>query len=499
MAGIDLKSLCIIGCWLVFGSNQNISAQPPAPLQKLQQSVRQIVEKSQPAIATVLVSRSKAYTRYDQGPSTAEPGKLGGFQLPADFATKLEIEKRSLIKLDLSHPLNIPENYGGGILLDDSGLVLTTYHVIEGATRLYVQFSETIGGSYADIYAADKRADLAVLKLLHPPKNLQSIKLSSATEFSKGDLIISLCSPVRPNFRQLGPDVTWGIISNLRKRTSGPVDEIKRNKPLAQYDTLIQTDFRTNTTCSGGAIFDLNGKLIAISTAQPGEPVDFQPSYAIPLNRNTKRIVDVLLQGKEVEYGFLGVSINVEDRRQQLRNGILVSDCLPNTPAYRAGIRGGEWITTIDREPIRDHDDLFLNIGAALAGNVVTIETSTIRGTKRTVEVRLTKAGHREPFIAQNRPHPVFGMLIDYASILNINSNLPEGVVLKEVVPDSPAAKKFQGLMEQQQVVIIEVNGKSIKQPSDFYQACREQEKLEITIISATNNWAATRQTISLP
>src|SRR5207248_9225764 len=122
-------------------------------------------------------------------------------------------------------------------------------------------------GSYADIHAADPRSDLAVLRLLNPKLALRPLKLGEGEKAKRGQFVLSLANPFAAGFRDGKPSASWGIVSNLRRRAPGPAREEERAKTLHHYGTLIQTDARLNLGCSGGALIDLQGRLIGLTSA----------------------------------------------------------------------------------------------------------------------------------------------------------------------------------------------------------------------------------------
>ena len=156
-------------------------------------AVERVVARVEPSIACVLVSRSEAYHKLFGEPEAREPGKLGefhpdraGFRLPsaerpeiAALIRQLQSQPRGFdpadlqtellrvlkARYDLSDSAYVPASYGSGVVIDREGLVLTFYHVIRDATKLYVRLPGH-KGSYANIYAADPVSDFAVLKLL---------------------------------------------------------------------------------------------------------------------------------------------------------------------------------------------------------------------------------------------------------------------------------------------------------------------------------------------
>ena len=125
-----------------------------------------------PSLACVVASRSDQYPK-----AAGESWRLGRFDR-AEFL-KANPKKTSLAdRLDLANPDAIPDHgFAGGVIVDASGLVLVPYHAVEGATKIYVHLSG--GGSYADVRAADTRSDLAVLKLVDPPKDLKPIRVGT--------------------------------------------------------------------------------------------------------------------------------------------------------------------------------------------------------------------------------------------------------------------------------------------------------------------------------
>src|SRR5262249_56595454 len=122
--------------------------------------------------------------------------------------------------------------------------------------------------------------------------------------------VLSLANPFAAGFRDGGPSASWGIVSNIRGRPVGNVEEMKRIKPLHQHYTLIQTDIRLHASCSGGALIDLKGELIWLTTAMAavtgGETAG---GFAIPIDDGMKRVIEVLKRGEGVEYGFLGINL----------------------------------------------------------------------------------------------------------------------------------------------------------------------------------------------
>lgn len=466
------------------------AAAPPPEAAALQKHLNDLIAAAEPSVACVLVSRSERYADFGQGPSSARDGRLGGFEPRA--GTRFDPARRELIKrLDLSRPETVPESYGSGVVIDaGKGLVLTNYHVIGGpkdagggglATKIYVRLPGANRGSYADIHAADPRADLAVLRMLGPPVDLKAIPLGDAGKLTKGDWVVGLSNPFAAGFRDGSPSASSGIVSNLRRRVPGPGNEVQRARPLSEYATLIQTDVRLHLGSSGGALLNLDGELVGLTTSLAAIAGGETPGgYALPMDANTRKMIDTLKNGEEIEYGFLGVTVNPEDRGTG--RGVMIQDAGAGLPAARGGLLARDVIVSISGNPVREQDDLFLNIAAAQAGSEVEIEVER-NGRRRTFTVRLAKSAQVGEPIASRRREPVHGLRVDYASTLSIDANPPEGVLVKDLEPGSPAQKKLGADSGRGNLIVTAVDGRPVPTPAEFYRLAGGKRSVTLDVV----------------
>ncbi|MFN4259664.1 MAG: trypsin-like peptidase domain-containing protein [Gemmataceae bacterium] len=443
----------------------------------IQETLRQIVAEVEPAIACILVSRSDIYARLGQGPSPdVASGILGGFDVG--------LTDTHLRPFDLAYPRHVPEAFGSGVVIDAAGLILTPYHVVRGATKVYVRLPGN-KGSYADIHAADPRSDLAVLRL-RDRLPVKALPLGDGDKARKGQLVLSIANPYTAGFRPGSPTASWGIISNIRHRGPDLPKEEDRRQPLHRYGTLWQLDTRLNVTCSGGAVINLQGELIGLTSnlaALLG--TETSGGYAIPLDARYRPMVEVLKQGKEVEHGFLGVEL----ARDAVGGPVVIQGVLHNAPAFQAGLRRGDVVLAINDIPLRDQEDLFLTVGALLAGSEVVLKVRSFHDNQvRTLNpARLVKFHVPGPIIASNRPAAVRGLRVDYASIASQGTRplwggptgIPNGVCVREVEPDSPA----EAALLKPFAVITAVNGRTVTTPEAFYREARSiQGPLALTL-----------------
>jgi serine protease Do len=455
-------------------------------LERRQAQAKRIGSECGPSIACICVSRSEAYRDAPYWGTVTQPnypGQLGRFdaaaakkRVPLDARHRVRILLR-IDEHDLSDPANVPESYGSGFVVDRNGLVLTNAHLVRNATKIFVRFSKN-RSSWADILASDPYSDLAVLKLLDPPGDLKPLVLGDGGKVRQGQFIFTLANEWTPRFRETGPTVHSGEVTNLRVKEpmkgirKGPDSEAdQRRRTLHANATLIQIDERATPSCSGGALLDLDGKVIGLTSALVA--VVEKNGFAIPFDINTHRIIEVLKRGEEVEYGFLGVSLMQGNLRPI--NGAFLERVIAGMPAFRAGLQVGDRIVKINDKAIQDNSDLFLGIAMGLAGN--TVRVTVRRGSsEREIPVKLAKFAVDGKAIAAKRPPARFGLRVDYTSILSQREvvfprwgnrwTIPEGVIVREVVPGSPA----ELVRLQPDKLITAVNGRPVTTPAEYYR-----------------------------
>jgi len=450
-----------------------VHAQDDADLVKaLQKTTAKIIREHENSIACILVGRSEFYPR-----DAKNPGKLGVYdpdRLLID--PKISgIEKQQMQKkLDLADPTNVPPSFGSGIVVDGAkGLILTNFHVVQDAAKIYVRLPGG-RGSYADIHAADSRSDLAVLKLLNGNiLPLKAIPLGNADKMERGQFVLTLSNPFAAGFRDGQPSASYGILSNIRRRTVTHLKEEERVKPFHYYSTLLQTDARLHLGCSGGALLNLQGELVGLLTSlaaiQGGETPG---GFAIPINANMGPILETLKRGEEVDYGFLGVGFDQRPANGAL--GVPLTVVGEGSPADIDGkLKGGEVLLAVNGQPIHESDDVYTTIGMQLAGTKVKLHYR--RGANETiVDVTLAKLhvpGKKIVSSLGTRPY-VRGLRVDYSSlIVQLQERparvIPKGVLVSNVMANTAADKAKIKAGD----VITHVNQTEVATPAAFYQA----------------------------
>jgi serine protease Do len=446
----------------------------------LEETFQQVIGQAEESVACVLVARGEPY----DPPPGDDPGRLGIF--PGSAREKALLDRTP--HLALTHPAFLPDQSGSAVALDPRGLLLTNYHVIREASRIYVRLPGG-QGSYANIHAADPRSDLAVLKLVDERLSLKPVKLPDpGSALRKGQFVIALAHPFALGSRDGSASASWGILGNVRRRAPASLDARDRNRlTLHHYGTLLQTDARLHLGSSGGALFNLRGEMIGLTTSIAAVTNrDTSAGYAIPMDEMMKRLVALLQTGVEIEYGFLGIDTEEVPaaelmRWPDLKDGAVrvAGEPTPGTPAAPE-LRDRDILVSINGVRIRNSDELFLHVVTTLAGNPLQVDLIR-EGLRRSVRLPYLAKLSTPGQVIVSRPAADFrGLRVDYLTVLfgeappgrddwndRVKLALRQGgVVVRHVQPGSPAA----GAGVQVHHVITHVNNRPVTHPADFRQ-----------------------------
>lgn len=237
--------------------------------------------------------------------------------------------------------------FGSGVLIDPSGVVLTNYHVVEGADAVEVELQDGRKFSSKDI-RRDAKTDLAVIKLT-ADKPLPFLELGDSDAAEVGDRVLAVGAPFG-----LTGSVTHGIVSA----------KSRRNLNLNQYEDFVQTDAAINPGNSGGPLVGLDGKVLGINAAIKTRGGGFQGVGLAVSSDLAKDVVRQLMTTGVVRRGYLGVSVRELDDELAARmgvakgQGVVVSKVYADTPAAKAGLQVGDVILAIAGTPVRDANTL---------------------------------------------------------------------------------------------------------------------------------------------
>jgi S1-C subfamily serine protease len=290
---------------------------------------------------------------------------------------------------------------GSGFVVDKDGHIVTNFHVVQGASRVEVSFSnqDTVK---ATIVGTDPSTDLAVLKVDAPAKALTPLALANSDAVQVGDPVVAIGNPFG-----LDRTVTAGIVSALQREVRAP-----NNYTI---DHVIQTDAPINSGNSGGPLIDAQGAVIGVNSqieTASGGGGNVGIGFAVPSN-TVKSVVAQLLADGRVDRAFLGVTL--QDVRPNVAGvlrlpadkGVLVGAVKPGSPAAKAGVKGGttqvvvagesyqlggDMIVALDGKPVSSVDELRDAIAAHKPGQTVSLTVVHANGTKSTMNVELGRA-----------------------------------------------------------------------------------------------------------
>jgi 2-alkenal reductase len=238
------------------------------------------------------------------------------------------------------------DGLGSGFVIDKEGHIITNFHVIDGVSDLEVDFPSgyKVRG---EVIGTDTDSDLAVVKVNAPTEELHPLPLGDSNEIKVGQTVVAIGSPFRFN-----GTMTTGIISSLG-RTLTSLNEAPGGSFFTAGD-IIQTDAAINPGNSGGPLLNLDGEVIGVNRAietyninSQDDPINSGIGFAIAINI-VKRVVPSLISEGSYDYPYLGISsLNDISLLQQealglpQATGVYVTSVTPDSPADRAGIRGG--------------------------------------------------------------------------------------------------------------------------------------------------------------
>ncbi len=276
----------------------------------------------------------------------------------------------------------VRQGSGSGFVWDQSGHIVTNYHVIHDAEKFWVTLADNTQLEAIKV-GVDKSKDLAVLKVNCPAEKLRPIPVGTSFDLQVGQKVFAIGSPF-----ELDQTLTTGIIGGLGREiaslTGHPIQGV------------IQTDAAINPGNSGGPLLDSAGRLIGVTTAiksPSGGSVGI--GFAVPVD-TVQRVVPQLISNGKVKRPGLGIRA-LDDRRTALLRlqGVVILQVVPNSAAEKAGLRGvdveqqivGDVIVEVEGHEVRNQDDLYRSLDLHDVGEVVRL--TVMRGDKP-IEVQVT-------------------------------------------------------------------------------------------------------------
>src|SRR5712664_4044053 len=274
-------------------------------------------------------------------------------------------------------PPQAERSLGSGVIVDKRGYILTNNHVVDQATKIQVQFSGSTQKYTAKVVGVDEDTDLAVIKI-EANKDLPVAKLGNSDGVQVGDWVLAIGSPFG-----LQATVTAGIISAKDREHIGGAGH--------QFQKFLQTDAAINPGNSGGPLVDLAGEVVGINTAIITGSRGYEGvGFALPSTTAISVYNQIISQGR-VTRGSIGVSFQEDLGTNTITlkelgapYGVVIMNVEPGSPAEKAGLKGGDVITSVNGNQVKSGNDLVNPIASAPIGSKVKLTYVRDRSQKET-------------------------------------------------------------------------------------------------------------------
>ncbi len=287
------------------------------------------------------------------------------------------------------------QSQGSGFVYDTSGHIVTSEHVIDGATSISIRFP---GGSKykATVVGSDTSTDLAVLQVEAPASALAPVALGDSTALQIGDQVVAIGSPFG-----LEETVTSGIVSALHREITAPNQ--------ATITDAIQTDAPINSGNSGGPLLNMAAQVVGVNAQiESASGGNNGVGFAVP-SETIRQIVPQLIANGKVVHAFLGVQVETIPTSAAIAlgsaAGVAIVSVQATTPAAKSHLKastgtktvagatypsGGDVITAVDGTKVTQADQLRTLIDSRKPGDEVKL-TVVRKGHTRTVTVTLAE------------------------------------------------------------------------------------------------------------
>jgi serine protease Do len=368
------------------------------------------------------------------------------------------------------------EAMGSGFIIDAAGFIVTNNHVIEGAQKITVIFSNG-KETEAKLVGTDEATDVALLKI-ESPEPLPYVEFADDTKVRVGDWVVAIGNPFG-----LSQTVTAGIIS-ARGRNIG----------AGPYTDFLQIDAPINRGNSGGPAFDASGRVIGVNSAiytPSGGSVGI--GFAIPATL-VKSVVGELKEKGSITRGWLGVQIQPVDADTAAAVGLpgeprgaLVSGVQPGSPAEKAGFKRGDLVLKAEGQDISDNRALSRIVASfkpGQAANFVVWRSGAELPLTAQIEVRKEENLRAENW-GEGGSGPEPGAAVEGLKGVEVSEVTDEirqamglspdakGVVITKVDGDSDAARKGLGVG----ALIVAVNDTEVSTAADIADAVKKAKE----------------------
>ena len=279
-------------------------------------------------------------------PPPPEAGAQGG----ADTGRVVERVRQGLVLVTAARAHGGAS--GSGFMIDSTGLILTSSHVVAGARRVAVSVEGAAGPIRAELVGTDRTSDIALLKIpSDDARAVEPLKLADDESVSVGEPVVAVGTPFG-----LGGTITAGVVSALDQELVTPSG--------VTIDGAIQTDAATGPGNAGGPLVDGGGRVIGMNVQ--GRTAS---GFAVPVD-TVQEVAETIKTEGTIEPPYLGMATApltpglAELLGLDVEHGLLVRSVAPGGPAARAGLRGsrsgkpaGDVVVAVDGQAVREPRD----------------------------------------------------------------------------------------------------------------------------------------------
>ena len=404
----------------------------------LPENISELVDKSAPAVVNI-TAKKEVSQRSSYGYGGIPDEMLERFGIPREFREMPQQRREAT-------------SYGSGFILKDN-YILTNFHVVEDATEVTISLSDRREFS-AEVIGVDPLSDLAVLEV--DDNDLPTVNVGNSDQLRVGDWVIAIGSPFSFDF-----SVTAGIVSAKGRSI--------QNNNIGNYVPFLQTDVAINPGNSGGPLFNLDGEVVGINSQIYSRSGGYQGlAFAIPINVAID-VADQIINSGEVARGYLGVRMSEVDSDladalgMEKPYGALINDVEEGESADMAGLLPGDVIVEFDNKEIKFSSDLPHVVGQIKPKT--NAKASIIRdGEKIELDFVLGELPvNQEAFVpakANTSSDPIGLKVADLDRENPSMANMPDGVIISRVNPNSPASGK---LSRGDLITMIQYRGKKFE------------------------------------
>ena len=360
---------------------------------------------------------------------------------------------------------------GTGFVINKAlGYILTNNHVVEGATKVEVNFLGEENDVYheAKIVGRDPLTDSALIQLVDKKTDLIEVKFGDSSQMQPGDWVMAIGNPFG-----LAHTVSVGVISATAR--SFPIAE-------QRFADVLQTDAAINPGNSGGPLLNARGEVVGINTAiytDSRQQGNIGIGFAIPIN-SVRELIPQLQTGR-VSRGVIGVSVSpvpaeaLSEFGLKERRGALVGTVSRGKPAAKAGIEPGDIILEFNGKPVKNRDELVATVVATRPGSTVPVKilrdklekTLSLTVDELDLDDEGNRAEQQRTSIEPNEePSQGFGITLSALTpetAKRLRATDAQGVLVSDVEQGSPAFRA--GLVRGD--IITRVNRQPVRTPQE--------------------------------